>query len=467
MAWILIVFLILLGGLIAPFGDLLGSKIGKARFSILKLRPKKTATIVTIITGGFISAISIGLLLLVSEEFRQRLFVDIPFLQKTLDESKKALIPLQEERKKLEDKINNKENELNKLKSDVKEFRRGNVVIKRGQTLFIAEVTSNSNIKLNLGKIYNSADKYVQKIVIPSKREIKNILLWRPSDIAEIEEITAKGGNWIIVIKSATNILKGDNFVFVYPELLVNKIIVRRGEVVTSEILEKNELDYKNINSTIKTLLRRTRDEIKLRGSIVNEITTRGDFIKKIRDSLKNNPNIKYQLEVVSLKDSKTADSIIVELNITELYICMLRLISIDPGKYKCGLVLAERTEKIVYEAIILESNLLADYVRHLDKVEDISSIIIGNGTNSREIRKKLFFFEKEIITFEEKNTTYRAKARYFELFPISGLKYLVPREIFILNKNLDAISALIILEDYCKMKFTLNQNIDFKTWLK
>ena len=145
----------------------------------------------------------------------------------------------------------------------------------------------------------------------------------------------------------------------------------------------------------------------------------------------------------------------------------MLRLISIDPGKYKCGLVLAERTEKIVYEAIILESNLLADYVRNLDTVEDISRIIIGNGTNSREIRKKLFFFEKEIITFEEKNTTYRAKARYFELFPISGLKYLMPREIFILNKNLDAISALIILEDYCKIKFTLNQNIDFKTWLK
>ena len=186
MAWILIVFLILLGGLIAPFGDMLGTKIGKARFSILKLRPKKTATIVTIITGGFISAISIGLLILVSEEFRQRLFVDIPFLQKTLEESKKALLPLQQERKKLEDKINKKENELNKLKSDVKEFRRGNVVIKRGQTLFIAQVTSNPNLKSDLGKIYNSADKYVQKIVIPSKKEAKNILLWRPSDIRKI-----------------------------------------------------------------------------------------------------------------------------------------------------------------------------------------------------------------------------------------------------------------------------------------
>jgi len=145
----------------------------------------------------------------------------------------------------------------------------------------------------------------------------------------------------------------------------------------------------------------------------------------------------------------------------------MSRIITIDPGKSKCGLVLAEITEKKVYKAIILKSEFLENYIRNLITAEDIAQIIIGNGTTSREIRQKLHFFKKEIITFEEKNTTYRAKARYFELFPISGLKFLMPREIFILNKNLDAISALIILEDYCKMKFTLNQNIDFKTWLK
>ena len=145
----------------------------------------------------------------------------------------------------------------------------------------------------------------------------------------------------------------------------------------------------------------------------------------------------------------------------------MARVVTIDPGKSKCGLVLAEISEKKVYKAIILKSELLENYLRNLIAAEDIEQIIIGNGTTSREIREKLHFFKKEIITFEEKNTTYRAKARYFELFPIFGLKFLIPREIFILNKNLDAISALIILEDYCKMKFTLNQNIDFKTWLK
>ena len=145
----------------------------------------------------------------------------------------------------------------------------------------------------------------------------------------------------------------------------------------------------------------------------------------------------------------------------------MPKVISIDPGRSKCGLVLAEIVEKKVYKAIVLKSDLLENYVRNLIAAEDISQIIIGNGTTSREIREKLYFFKKEIITFEEKNTTYRSKERYFELFPISGLKFLMPREVFILNKNLDAISALIILEDYCKTKFTLNQNIDFKTWLK
>ena len=126
----------------------------------------------------------------------------------------------------------------------------------------------------------------------------------------------------------------------------------------------------------------------------------------------------------------------------------MAKVITIDPGKSKCGLVLAEISEKKVYEAVIIKSALLEDYIRNLNKIEDISKIIIGNGTNSKEIIEKLDFLKKDIIIFDEKNTTYRAKERYFELFPINGLKFLIPREVFILNKNLDAISALIILED-------------------
>ena len=145
----------------------------------------------------------------------------------------------------------------------------------------------------------------------------------------------------------------------------------------------------------------------------------------------------------------------------------MFKFISIDPGKCKCGLVLVDIDKKIVDQAIVLNTEFLPEYVKTLKSVENISKVIIGNGTTSKENIEKLGFIKKDLVIFEERNTTYRAKKRYFELFPIRGLKFLLPKEFFIMNKNLDAVSALIIMEDYCNDKFRLSKNIDIKTWLK
>ncbi len=145
----------------------------------------------------------------------------------------------------------------------------------------------------------------------------------------------------------------------------------------------------------------------------------------------------------------------------------MFKFISIDPGKCKCGLVLVDIDKKRVDQAIVLSTEFLPEYVKTLKSIENISKVIIGNGTTSKENIEKLGFIKKDLVIFEEKNTTYRAKKRYFELFPIRGLKFLLPKEFFIMNKNLDAVSALIIMEDYCKDKFTLAKDIDIKTWLK
>ena len=145
----------------------------------------------------------------------------------------------------------------------------------------------------------------------------------------------------------------------------------------------------------------------------------------------------------------------------------MLKLISIDPGKCKCGLVLVDINKKKVEQAIVLNTEFLPKYVQSLNSLENISKVIIGNGTTSKQNLEKLKFINKDLIIVEEKNTTLRAKKRYFELFPIRGLKMFIPKEILIMNKNLDAVSALIILEDYCDEKFTLYEDIDIKTWLK
>ena len=128
---------------------------------------------------------------------------------------------------------------------------------------------------------------------------------------------------------------------------------------------------------------------------------------------------------------------------------------------------MADLHQKRVDQAVVLNTKFLPQYVETLNSTENISKVIIGNGTTSRQNIEKLKFLKKELIVVEEKNTTFRAKKRYFELFPISGLKNLLPKEIFIINKNLDAVSALIILEDYSNYKFTLSEDIEIKTWLK
>ena len=123
--------------------------------------------------------------------------------------------------------------------------------------------------------------------------------------------------------------------------------------------------------------------------------------------------------------------------------------------------------KKKVDQAIVLNTEFLPNYVKNLNGSENISKVIIGNGTTSRQNIEKLDFIRNDLIIVEEKNTTLRAKKRYFEFFPTRGLKSFLPKEILIMNKNLDALSALIILEDYCNHKFTLSENIDIKTWLK
>jgi uncharacterized protein (DUF3084 family) len=65
---------IIIGGVIAPIGDRLGSRIGKARLSLFGLRPRDTATWVNVFTGMLISGLSLGFILLVSDQYRDGLF---------------------------------------------------------------------------------------------------------------------------------------------------------------------------------------------------------------------------------------------------------------------------------------------------------------------------------------------------------------------------------------------------------
>lgn len=72
--YVLILAILVLGGVIATVGDRLGSRVGKARLSIFNLRPRNTATLITILTGSVISSATVAILLATNSQLRDGLF---------------------------------------------------------------------------------------------------------------------------------------------------------------------------------------------------------------------------------------------------------------------------------------------------------------------------------------------------------------------------------------------------------
>ncbi len=145
----------------------------------------------------------------------------------------------------------------------------------------------------------------------------------------------------------------------------------------------------------------------------------------------------------------------------------MTKYISIDPGKNKCGLILADFDTKRILKAVVIESQLLVWNIKNLKENHQHVKVIMGNGTSSKDHANSLRFLGDDLLLVEERNTTYRAKKRYFEIYPIKGLRRILPKDVFLYNINLDAVAALIILEDFLNFKFTYNSDGLSKTWMK
>ena len=70
----LVIFLIVIGGLIAYFGDKIGMKVGKQRLTIFNLRPKHTSVLITVLSGVLITTLTIVFLVLASNNVKLALF---------------------------------------------------------------------------------------------------------------------------------------------------------------------------------------------------------------------------------------------------------------------------------------------------------------------------------------------------------------------------------------------------------
>lgn len=414
--WLLILALLVLGGLLSTLGDRLGSKVGKARLSLFNLRPRKTAVVITALTGSLISALSLGLLLLVSERLRVGLF-ELDQLQDRLRESRQALTgsqadlrrstadlernrlelrsnqrelarsrlernralqgreaaiaserkvtraldvaqrrvsdlrqelrPLQEQRRRLEGErerltrdvkgrdaeIQRTEKELagvrarivagarelKDLEGKVIALRQGDVRIASGQPLAVARIRlgRQDDGRRSIDALLQEANTAAYRLLLPGQTPSRQILLVPRSDIERLAQALRKPGTWVVIIRSAANILRGEQRVLAFPDLRPNRPVVRRGEVLARTVLDGEVRSPEEVRSRINLLLAAALNQCQRRGTLVDGLQVDGPALNRLGQTLSQRPEgQQVTLEAVARAHADTPDPIAVELRL-------------------------------------------------------------------------------------------------------------------------------------------------------
>ncbi len=399
--WLLILTLLLLGGVLSTLGDRLGTRVGKARLSLFGLRPKNTAVVITALTGALISALSLGLMLLVSEQLRLGLF-ELDQIQARLRDSRSALRqsqadldrsraelsraelgrsqamagrqraidsqhkaeaqlntaqtriaalrrelqPLQRERTRLEaerlrlsrevkgrdaeirrteaelssvrQRIAAGEKELKGLEGNVLALRRGDVVIASGQPLATAKVKlgTSSQAQSVIEALLQQANLTAFQSLLPDQKPDRQILLVPRNDIARLKTLLTKPGTWVVSIRSAANVLRGEQRVLAFPDLRPNRQVVRKGEMLSRTTLDGDERGAELVRSRLNLLLAAAFARAQRQGTLVDGLQFDANDFNELGRALAERPaGQEATLEATARNNADTPDPIVVELH--------------------------------------------------------------------------------------------------------------------------------------------------------
>ena len=370
--WLLILALLALGGVLSTLGDRLGSLVGKARLSLLGMRPRRTAVLITVLTGSLISAISLGLMLLVSERLRTGLF-ELDRLEQRLQTSRlevaraeqgkreaqtrfeqaqsrasklrQELAPLLDQRNRLElersrlsqevkgrdaeirrteaelaqvrRRISASAQELKDLEGTLIALRRGAVVLSSGQTLASAKVNLERPEQATevITALLQQANLNAFRRVLPGQPADLQILLVPKNDISKLEGLLAKPGSWVVSILSAANVLRGERQVLAFPDLRPNRPVVKAGEVLASTTIEGDLTALEPVSRRLNLLLAAAYARAQRQGTLVEGLQFDAASLKQLaRELSERQPGQVAQLEALAINSASTADPIAVEL---------------------------------------------------------------------------------------------------------------------------------------------------------
>lgn len=130
------------------------------------------------------------------------------------------------------------------------------------------------------------------------------------------------------------------------------------------------------------------------------------------------------------------------------------RIIAIDPGTKKCGYAVVDSNLSVLQRKVISTDKIINN-IRDSFKVYKINKIILGDGTNYKQIEKKLknYFPRLKIILVEENFSTLEARKKYFEAHPPRGISRLIPLSLRVPPCQYDDFVAVLLAEKYFKNK--------------
>ena len=126
-------------------------------------------------------------------------------------------------------------------------------------------------------------------------------------------------------------------------------------------------------------------------------------------------------------------------------------ILAIDPGSSKFGHAVLDQGGAIQSLGVGKSDELLPTVSGILSDFE-ISTIVLGDGTNSNAYKTVLFIFERKIIMIDESHSTEEARKVYFELHPAKGLAKLMPASLRTPKRPIDDCAAVVLGRRYLKV---------------
>ena len=215
-------------------------------------------------------------------------------------------------------RIRSGEAELKQLEGNLLALRRGNVAISSGQPLATAtlKLERPDQARQVIDQVLREANLQAYEQVLPGQAPDKQILLVPRQDIKRLEDAIRKPGTWVVLLRSAANVLQGETVVYAFPEVRPNLTITRDGEVLAATALASGETSAEEVRNRLNLLLASTLAEIQRRGSISKGLQFDAQALNALGQTLIDRSTGRVELEAVSLGNTETADPVAIELRL-------------------------------------------------------------------------------------------------------------------------------------------------------